>query len=91
MKVKPFLFPALIAVFGIVLLFVLIPKIWGILLILLGLVYGYVRHIQLKHPEIQKTSLKKPRFSMIVFIGCGISMTAELQNQHGKVFKGLPE
>ncbi len=70
MKVKPFLFPALIAVFGIVLLFVLIPKIWGILLILLGLVYGYVRHIQLKHPEnsediVEKAALLNDRFHRV--------------------------
>ena len=67
MKAKPFLFPALIAVFGIILLFVLIPKIWGILLILLGLAYGYVRYGQLKHPErsgdiVEKATLLNDRF-----------------------------
>ena len=70
MKVKPFLFPALIAVFGIVLLFVLIPKIWGILLILLGLAYGYVRYGQLKHPEksgdiVEKAALLNDRFHRV--------------------------
>ena len=70
MKVKPFLFPALIAVLGIVLLFVLIPKIWGILLILLGLAYGYVRYGQLKHPEksgdiVEKAALLNDRFHRV--------------------------
>ena len=50
MKVKPFILPALIAVAGIVLLFVLELKIWGILVILLALVYGFVRYCQVKDP-----------------------------------------
>ena len=70
MKVKSFLFPALIAIFGILLLFVLIPKIWGILLILLGLAYGYVRYSQLKHPEksgdiVEKAALLNDRFHRV--------------------------
>ena len=70
MKAKSFLFPALIAVIGIVLLFVLIPKIWGILVILLALAYGFVKYSQLKHPEksediAEKAALFRDRFHRV--------------------------
>ena len=51
MKVQPFLFPALITVIGIVLLFILESKIRGVLLIVLALAYGFFRYSQVKHPE----------------------------------------
>ena len=70
MKVRPFLFPALIAVIGIVLLFILEPKIWGVLLILLALAYGFVRYSQAKRPEesdsvVEKASLLNDRFHRV--------------------------
>ena len=70
MNVKTVFPPALIAVTGIVLLFVLIPKIWGILLILLGLVYGYVKYSQQKHLRksedvVEKAALLNDRFHRV--------------------------
>ena len=66
---KSFLLPALIAAGGIVLLFVLIPKIWGILVILLALVYGFVKYSQLKHPEksdiFENAALLRDRFHRV--------------------------
>lgn len=51
MKKSGFIGAALIGITGIVLLFVLIPKIWGILLILLALTIAWTVYNQLRHPE----------------------------------------
>ncbi len=67
MKKQAFLYAALIAAVGIVLLFVLIPKIWGILLILLALAFAYAAYSQFKHPDkagdiVDKVVLLNDRF-----------------------------
>ena len=65
-KKQTLFFAALIAASGIVLLFVLIPKIWGILLILAGLVLAYTAYNQARHPEkgevAEKAALINDRF-----------------------------
>ena len=70
MKKNTFLYAALIAAAGIVLLFVLVPKIWGILLILIGLALAYIAYNQIRHPEktgdiVEKAALLNDRFHRV--------------------------
>ena len=70
--------PVLAAAAGIALLFVLEPKIWGVLLILLGLAWGFTVFRRVKHPETagsvtETAALFRDRFHRARHAGGGSS------------------